>query len=400
VSQTPPADATIHPSPRRERRMRRLGLALAALMVLLLAAIGTGGWYYANQIMARPGPSAPQQATLTAVSPRGTTATVQLRGAALAGTREVVGLRTANGYLQLDPPTGPVTQAGGQTVATRTAALITGSWPAAGERGDLDIDAFPSADPAAALAGKLTQVTVSGPLGGYPAWQVDGAKDTWVVFVHGRGGGRVQGLRLLSVTSRLGYPALDITYRNDTGAPASPDRRNHWGLTEWADLQAAVDYLKGRGVRRLVLAGASMGGAIVATFLRRSHDAGMVAAAILDAPVLSMQDTLRLQAADRGLPGPVSGVLLPVAKAIADWRGDLDFAALEQTPGELKVPVLLFHGTADGSVPVGPADAFAAAGPGQVTYLRVDGADHVAAWNVARSRYEESVAQFLPNHAG
>jgi alpha-beta hydrolase superfamily lysophospholipase len=398
VSETPDGPVVV-PSPVRERRLRRAGLALAALMVLLLAGIGAGSWYYADQIMARADQSAPEQATLTAVSPRGTTATVRLRGGEFAGTAQIVGLRTPTGYLQLGPPTGPVTVESGQTVATRPATLISGTWPAAGARGDLDTDAFPADDPAVALAGKLTQVNISGPLGGYPAWQVDGTKDTWVVFVHGRGGSRAEGLRLLSVTSRLGYPALAITYRNDTGAPPAPDRRNHWGLTEWADLQAAVDYLKSRGVQHLVLAGASMGGAIVATFLRRSPDAGMVRATVLDAPVLSMQALLRLQAADRGLPGPVSGVLLPFAKAIADWRGDLDFSALEQTPAELRVPVLLFHGAADTSVPVGGSDAFAAAGGDQVRYVRVDGADHVASWNVARARYEEAVTQFLANHA-
>jgi alpha-beta hydrolase superfamily lysophospholipase len=397
VSETPPDAPTIHPSPRRARRMRRLGWAVAAAMVLILVAVGAGGWYYADQIMARPGVSAPEQATLTAVDHQGTTATVALRGAELAGAREIIGVRTAAGYLQLDPPTGPVTVDGGQTVATRHATLIAGAWPAAGERGDLDTVAFPANDPVPALAGKLTQVSVSGPLGGYPAWQVDGTKDTWVVFVHGRGATRAEGLRLLSVASRLGYPALDITYRNDVGAPASPDDRNHWGLTEWADLQAAVNYLKNHGARRFVLAGASMGGAVVSTFLRRSPDAGLVVGEILDAPLVAMQSVLEREAADRGLPGPVTAVLLPVAKAVADWRGDLDFAALEQRPGP--VPVLLFHGTADGTVPIAGSDAFAAARPDLVTYVRVEGADHVESWNVARTRYEEAVTQFLANHA-
>src|SRR5262249_53430911 len=356
VSETPPAEPLLAPAPRhrlrrglrlrhgfrlqrglrlrrrprRGFRRRRVVLALAALLVLLLVAIGAGGWYYASQIMAPPEASPPAQATLTSVSPHGTTATIGLRGDRLAGTAEVLGLRTPNGYLQLAPAAGPVTVEGGQTVATRQATLVTGTWPTAGQTGDLDTDAFPGTDPALALAGTLTQVTVSGPVGGYPAWQVDGTKDTWVVFVHGRGASRTEGLRLLSVTSRLGYPALDIPYRNDAGAPRSPDGRIHWGLTEWTDLQAAVTYLKGLGAHHLVLAGASMGGAVVITFLRRSPDAALVSAAILDAPLLSMQATLRLQAADRGLPGPVTGVLLPVAKAIADWRGDLDFAALEQ----------------------------------------------------------------------
>jgi uncharacterized protein len=385
---------------RRARWPRRAALAVLVVLVLAGAAIVAGGWYYANQIMARPHPEAAPRATVVAVDRAGTTATVRLRGPALAGQPEIIGLRTPHGYLQLDLPLRPGASVNGQTEATRPARLLSGDWPAAGAVGEVDTDAFPPEDPQAALAGNLRQVTIAGPLGPYPAWQVDGDRGTWVVFVHGRGGNRTEGLRLLSVTSRLGYPALDITYRNDTGAPSAPDNRNHWSLTEWADLQAAVAYLKSKGVRHIVLAGVSMGGAIVTTFLRRSPDAGLVSAAILDSPVLSMQRLLERQAAQRGLGGFRAAGVLPVAKAIADWRGDLDFAALEQPPGELRTPVLLIHGTADGTVPIAGSDAYAAARPDLVTYLRVPGADHVDGWNVARGQYEAAVIRFMTDRAG
>jgi pimeloyl-ACP methyl ester carboxylesterase len=373
---------------------------VALLVVVAVTAVLGGGWYYADQIMARPHPDPAPRATVVAIDRTGTVATVRLRGPALAGQPEVVGLRTPGGYLQLDPPLEPASSVHGQTEASRRARLLSGSWPAAGATGEVDTDAFPADDPAVAVAGELTQIAIAGPLGPYPAWQVDGDRGTWVVFVHGRGGSRTEGLRLLSVTSRLGYPALDITYRNDTGAPSAPDNRNHWSLTEWADLQAAVAYLKSKGVRHIVLAGVSMGGAIVTTFLRRSPDAGLVSAAILDSPVLSMQRLLERQAAQRGLGGFRAAGVLPVAKAIADWRGDLDFAALEQPPGELRTPVLLIHGTADGTVPIAGSDAYAAARPDLVTYLRVPGADHVDGWNVARGQYEAAVIRFMTDRAG
>jgi uncharacterized protein len=392
-------------APVRPRWRRRLAVSLAAVLVLALVATLGGGWYYADQIMERPHPIDGPRASVVSVQRAGTAATVRLRGPALAGEPEIIGISTPAGYLRLDVPLAPAASVGGQTEATRPAALLSGTWPQDGAVGELDTDAFPADDPAAALAGPLTHVGISGPLGPHPAWQVaanpdaDGAAaraDTWVVFVHGRGGSRAEGLRLLSVTSRLGYPALAITYRNDVGAPGSPDGRNHWGLTEWSDLQAAVTYLKGRGARRLVLAGASMGGAIVTIFLRRSPDAGMVAGTILDSPLLSMARVLDREADERRL-GPPGAVLLPVAKAIADWRGDLDFAALEQPPAT--VATLLIHGTADGTVPVAGSDAYAAARPDLVTYLRVAGAGHVASWNLARTPYEDAVSRFMTDRA-
>jgi uncharacterized protein len=391
-----PRDGT--PAAVRPRWRRRLLLALLLVVLLAAGAILGTGWYYADKIMARPGAEVPPRATVLAVDRDHRI--VRLRGPALAGQPEVIGLRTPDGYLQLDLPTQPAASVNGQTEATRPATLLTGTWPAPGAIGEVDTDAFPADDPAVALGGTLRQVSIGGPLGPYPAWLVSGSRPTWVVFVHGRGGDRAEGLRMLSVTARLGYPAVDITYRNDQDAPASPDDRNHWGLTEWADLQAAIDYLKARGVRRFVLAGVSMGGTIVATFLRRSPDAGLVVGTVLDSPVLSMRRLLDQQAAQRDLPGVPSKAILALAKGIADWRGDLDFSALEQPPGALRTPMLLIHGSADSMVPVAGSDAYAAARPDLVTYLRVPGADHVQSWNADRARYENALSQFLTDRAG
>ena len=46
-------------------------------------------------------------------------------------------------------------------------------------------------------------------------------------------------------------------------------------------------------------------------------------------------------------------------------------------------------------IPVALSDAFADAHPELVTYVRVEGAGHVHAWNVDRPRYETAVRIFL-----
>ena len=59
------------------------------------------------------------------------------------------------------------------------------------------------------------------------------------------------------------------------------------------------------------------------------------------------------------------------------------------------MPILLFHGTEDSTVPISSSDAFARALPELVTYHRVARAGHVESWNVAPARYQRRVQAFL-----
>jgi uncharacterized protein len=62
---------------------------------------------------------------------------------------------------------------------------------------------------------------------------------------------------------------------------------------------------------------------------------------------------------------------------------------------EFDVPILLFHGDRDETVPVESSDAFAEARPDLVTYQSVHGAGHVEPWNLDPEGYRETVERFL-----
>ncbi|NQV07021.1 alpha/beta hydrolase [bacterium] len=243
-----------------------------------------------------------------------------------------------------------------------------------------------------------TTVDVAGPLGDYPAWYVPGDDDTWVVFVHGKGASPREALRLLSSVSRAGYPTLVITYRNDEGAPATSDGRYTLGNDEWEDLEAAVEYALASGARDVVLVGYSMGGSITSTFMRESRWAPRVVGMVMDAPLLNAGAAVDNDAESQGIPGFLTGW----AKAITALRWGIDWGYLDHLghTEELEgLPMLIFHGTADSTVPIWTSDAFAEALPDDVEYIRVDGVEHVRAWNHDPGAYEQAVADFLDDIA-
>jgi uncharacterized protein len=250
-----------------------------------------------------------------------------------------------------------------------------------------------SGDPRQAFGIPFADVDVESELGPMPAWSIPGRRDTWAIAVHGINGTPQVGLRMVPGLRRAGLPTLMITYREDLGAPPSPDGFHHMGLTEWRDLEAAARYALDHGARRLILAGYSMGGALVSQFMQHSPLAPRVDALVLDAPALDWQRVLEFNATEMGLPGFMA---LPVEWAIGaridvDWD---DLNALNH-PEDFQLPILLFHGDDDKVVPISISEDFAAELPRRVTYYSVPEAGHVEAWNVDPQLYERRLGRFL-----
>lgn len=172
-----------------------------------------------------------------------------------------------------------------------------------------------------------------------------------------------------------------------------------YGLTEWQDLAAAVQYALVHGAHRLVLVGYSMGGAIVVSFLERSPLAARVAGAILDSPMTDLGRAVDHGASRQTLPLvglPLPQSLTDMAKWIAGWRYGVDWTSLDYLNGaaKLQAPILLFQGTADTKVPAATSDELAMTAR-DVTYIRVAGADHLDSWNLDPARYDRAVQAFV-----
>jgi uncharacterized protein len=384
---------------RGSRPWRLLRGAVVVVVVLALLLFAGGGWYYSGRIRAgaldSKAPGTPSlQTEILAAGDHSITLARDPASPQQLTTPGTWGLRWAAGYGQL----GAIRSLGADRVE-RVFTRLEGRPPRAGERSAVEGYAWP-ADPALAAGRPAAEVRYPSPLGPAPAWLVDGRRDTWVILVHGYNAARTETLRTLATVARQGFPALAISYRNDPGAPRTSDGLRRWGATEWRDLEAATRYALDRGATSVVLAGFSMGGAVVTSFLLSSPLAARVRGVVLDAPALDLGEVIDHGSADTELPvvgTPVPPALTVVAKGIAGVRYDLDWGQLDYVDraGRLAAPMLVFHQSGDPTVPVTISEALAAARSDLVTFERFGGDGHVQAWNVDRLRYERALRAFL-----
>lgn len=258
---------------------------------------------------------------------------------------------------------------------------------------------------------QLTDVIIDGPLGDIPAWLGAAADEgagrsahpaVWAILVHGRGATRAETLRVVPTLRELGVSILVPSYRNDSDAPPSPDGRYHLGLSEWRDIEAAMEYAVQHGAQRIALFGWSMGGAIVLQLLAHSAHVDRVVAVVLDAPVVSWRQVIDFHAGVHRVPLALShtgqrligkswsksfgGVSVPLPIPQTDWITRAD---------DLHVPTLLIHSEDDDFVPYGPSADLARARPDVIQFESWTGALHCREWNVDAQRWEAAVRDFL-----
>lgn len=372
-----------HPPTARPRRRRTLILALlATIMFVLLVVVAFASWQFSSEVLDPGGLSLPEDARVLAEGAH-TVTFARSKDTMQAGT---YGLDWRGGHAVL----GGVLSTRGPEV-TRELSDLNGKL-ARGMNITIDANVY-EGDPQHALHLRSFNVAVPDPLGPMPAWLIPGRSSTWAIVVHGLDATRAEDLRIAPTLHHAGLTSLLISYREDPGAPRSPDGLHHMGLTEWQDLQAAARYALSAGARALVLVGYSMGGSIVTQFLQHSRLKSRVRGVILDSPALSWRAILAFDAKEVGLP---SFAAVPVEWMI-DARIDADWSSLDALvhTAAFHLPILLFQGTNDTLVPIACADAFARKLRHWVIYYRVRGAGHTEAWNLNPTLYDERVSAFL-----
>lgn len=374
-----PLSAPVSRRPDR-RWLRRLLLVVLAVVVLLVVLAGAASWFGSSILLDPHHDLVREDVDVKGVAP----GRVTLEATTASRRPGVYGLDWKTGHAIA----GPIVATGNGTV-TRRVRAVHGPLNA-GTSVAIDPDVY-TGDPKQALGVRFRSVAYPDPLGPMPAWLIPGRSRTWVVFVHGIDGTREGGLRDVPALRRAGVPILLIDYRNDAGAPKSPDGLIHLGQTEWQDLDAAVRYARSRGARRFVLYGDSMGGAIVTKFMRASRQAPLVDALVLDAPALDWGAIIDGQASRYDVP-----FLAPPLKWVIGERIDFDWDAMNEVANaaDFHLPILLYQGLADPLVPPSNSATFAQRAA-RVTYVTTPQAGHIQSWNVNPARYDRVLTPFV-----
>ncbi len=370
-------------------------LFLLSFLMILIAVLLGGGWYFSNLVRD------------TGLQPKQVDRRPQLEVVALQEDRITLGVtgELQNDDWRTDGIWGLRWNEGyalvGKIVDVKDQEVVREFFPLRGnlrigDRVGLYIFPHPD-DPEKSFGLPAQRVSYSSVLGQFPAWFIEGSRNTWFIVVHGKKDAppreALRSYPVLPTVAGFGLPTLMISYRNDVGAPASADGFHRYGQTEWEDLEGAVQYAIEHGAEQLILMGYSMGGAMILNFLYQSQLADKVVGIILDAPMLDFGATVDLGAMQLGVPQ----VFITIGKFISSFRFDINWEELNyiSRADQLTIPLLLFHGNEDTTVPVQISDSLATRWAGMLTYVPIGGATHIRSWNMNPGLYEREVSRFL-----
>lgn len=183
-------------------------------------------------------------------------------------------------------------------------------------------------------------------------WRAPEAGRSSVVYFHGNAGSLAGAARETTQLAAAGYGVLLVEYRGYGGNPGEPSEQG-----QYQDGRAAMGFLAEQTVTpaQTIIIGHSLGTGTATEMARKFAPAALV----LLAPFTSLPDA--------------AGMAFPFVPAT--WLVHDRFDNLAKVP-DLRMPVLILHGTADSVVPFPLGQRLAKAAP-TATFRAVPGAEHM-----------------------
>ncbi len=166
-----------------------------------------------------------------------------------------------------------------------------------------------------------------------------------------------------------------------------------FGINERHDVVSWCEWARGRfGNVPFYLVGVSMGAATV--LLSADLDLPDNLKCIMaDCPYASPREIIKTVAGYMHIPGWT--IIFAIIGAKLFGHFDLTDISAVKTVSKSKVPVLIIHGLADDFVPEQMSAEIAAANPGIVTRVTVEGAGHAMSYMVDKEKYTRAIDEFL-----
>lgn len=165
-----------------------------------------------------------------------------------------------------------------------------------------------------------------------------------VVILHGHGGSMDGDVHRAPILYRAGYGVLLLDFR---AHGRSPGRLATFGYLERRDVQAAVEFLKGRGIRHIGLLGFSYGGIASMLAAPLCPDVGAV---VTDGGPARLRSAIIGRGAELGVPGWLSAFLAWLTVAVTSARLGANLFRYEPVRWVGRIaprPILFIHGDLD-----------------------------------------------------
>ncbi|MFC3297353.1 alpha/beta hydrolase family protein [Clavibacter michiganensis] len=246
-----------------------------------------------------------------------------------------------------------------------------------------------------------SEVAVETELGPAPAWYFPGEGTTWVVHIHGIRVSRLSPLRGVPLFARLGHHSLVISYRGDGDGPPAPGAASMLGLTEWRDVEAAIDHALAHGAGRIILVGWSLGGGMALLASERARNRGAITGMVLVAPATSWRETILHGARASHVPAWLGRSVITLlgsrrGSRILGGADAIDFDALDWSarPDRVRVPTLVMHSPDDDEIPIELSRRFASLNP-SVDLVELPGAFHTLEWNRDPKAFDGEITSWV-----
>lgn len=229
-----------------------------------------------------------------------------------------------------------------------------------------------------------------------PGWFVPPTREdgATILFLHGHGGSRLELLPEAHLFLSMGYglALFDMRGGGDDGLPVT------MGVNEVLDVEAVFDYLLTQDTvnpERIAVFGSSMG---AATAILSAAQMPEIRVVIADAPYSSIRDTLVDGIPQRiGIP-PLFFPDVIIAMSSYLSGADYRLASPIEALAEIDQPLLLIHGTLDGTIPYHHSEElYAAANEPKLLYL-VDGGGHANSYTHDAQGFEAIVLPFVAQY--